>query len=80
MARRTFDVMDICEIFVHWHAGPPEHEIAARGPPKAEPAAGTGPAARSRAAFDKRIEGFRKTADDGPDDDDGMAGSLARTG
>jgi transposase len=28
MARRTFDVMDICEIFTHWHAGRPENEIA----------------------------------------------------
>lgn len=32
-------------------------------------------------ALDKRIEGSRKTADDGPDDDDdGTAGTLARTG
>ena len=28
MARRTFDVIDICEIFRHWHAGRPENEIA----------------------------------------------------
>jgi len=28
MARRTFDVIDICEILVHWHAGRPENEIA----------------------------------------------------
>src|SRR5580658_5177573 len=28
MARRTFDVMDICEIFTHWHAGRSKNEIA----------------------------------------------------
>jgi transposase len=28
MARRTFDVMDICEIFTHWHAGRSKSEIA----------------------------------------------------
>src|SRR5260221_5637379 len=28
MARRTFDVIDICEIFVHWHAGGSKNEIA----------------------------------------------------
>ena len=28
MARRTFDVIDICEIFTHWHAGPSKNEIA----------------------------------------------------
>ena len=28
MARRTFDVIDICEILVHWHAGRPENEVA----------------------------------------------------
>jgi len=28
MARRKFGVIDICEIFVHWHAGRPENEIA----------------------------------------------------
>ena len=28
MARRTFDVIDICEIFVHWHAGRSKNEIA----------------------------------------------------
>jgi hypothetical protein len=32
-------------------------------------------------ALDKRIEDSRKTADDGPDDDeDGAAGSLAEAG
>src|SRR5216683_3774129 len=29
MARRTFDVIDICEIFVHWHAGRSKNEVAA---------------------------------------------------
>jgi transposase len=29
MARRTFDVIDICEIFTHWHAGRSKNEIAA---------------------------------------------------
>ena len=28
MARRTFDVIDICEIFTHWQAGRPENEVA----------------------------------------------------
>jgi transposase len=28
MARRTSGVIDICEIFVHWHAGRPESELA----------------------------------------------------
>jgi transposase len=28
MARRTFDVIDIVEILVHWHAGRSQHEIA----------------------------------------------------
>jgi len=28
VARRTFDVIDICEIFVHWHAGRSKNEIA----------------------------------------------------
>jgi transposase len=28
MARRTFDVIDICEIFEHWHAGRSKNEIA----------------------------------------------------
>lgn len=28
MARRTFDVIDICEIFAHWHAGRSKNEIA----------------------------------------------------
>ena len=28
MARRTFDVIDICEIFVHWHAGRSKNELA----------------------------------------------------
>jgi len=28
MARRTFGVIDICEIFVHWHAGRSKNEIA----------------------------------------------------
>jgi hypothetical protein len=28
MARRTFDVIDICEIFTHWHAGRSKTEIA----------------------------------------------------
>ena len=28
MARRTFDVIDICEIFTHWHAGRSKNEIA----------------------------------------------------
>ena len=28
MARRTFDVIDVCEIFTHWHAGRPENEVA----------------------------------------------------
>jgi transposase len=28
MARRTFDVIDICEIFVHWHAGRSKNEIS----------------------------------------------------
>jgi predicted transcriptional regulator len=29
VARRTFDVIDICEIFTHWHAGRSKNEIAA---------------------------------------------------
>jgi transposase len=29
MARRTFDVIDICEIFTHWHAGRSKKEVAA---------------------------------------------------
>jgi transposase len=29
MARRTFDVIDICEIFTHWHAGRSKNEVAA---------------------------------------------------
>jgi len=28
MARRTFDVVDIIEILVHWHAGRSNSEIA----------------------------------------------------
>src|SRR5258708_6680104 len=28
MARRTFDVIDICEIFVHWHAGRSKNQVA----------------------------------------------------
>ena len=28
VARRTFDVIDICEIFTHWHAGRSKNEIA----------------------------------------------------
>ena len=28
MARRTFDVIDICEILVHWHAGRSKNEVA----------------------------------------------------
>jgi len=28
VARRTFDVIDICEIFTHWHAGRSKSEIA----------------------------------------------------
>jgi hypothetical protein len=28
MARMTFDVIDICEIFTHWHAGRLKNEIA----------------------------------------------------
>ena len=28
MARRTFDVIDICEIFVHWYAGRSKNEVA----------------------------------------------------
>lgn len=28
MARRTFDVVDICEILAHWHAGRSKNEIA----------------------------------------------------
>jgi response regulator of citrate/malate metabolism len=28
MARRTFDVIDICEIFVHWHTGQSKNEMA----------------------------------------------------
>src|ERR1039457_6698575 len=28
MARRTFDVIDICEIFVHWYAGRSKNELA----------------------------------------------------
>ena len=28
MARRTFDVIDFCEIFTHWHAGRSKNEIA----------------------------------------------------
>jgi hypothetical protein len=29
MARRTFYVIDIVEILVHWHAGRSQHELAA---------------------------------------------------
>jgi transposase len=29
MARRTFDVIDICEIFTHWYAGRSKNEVAA---------------------------------------------------
>jgi transposase len=29
MARRTFDVVDICEIFTHWYAGRSKNEVAA---------------------------------------------------
>lgn len=28
MARRTFYVIDIVEILVHWHAGRSQHELA----------------------------------------------------
>src|SRR5258708_21088426 len=28
MARRTFDVIDICEIFEHWYAGRSKNEVA----------------------------------------------------
>jgi transposase len=28
VARRTFDVIDICEILVHWHAGRSKNELA----------------------------------------------------
>src|ERR1035441_2436759 len=28
MARRTFDVIDVTEILMHWHAGRPENEMA----------------------------------------------------
>ena len=28
MARRTFDVIDVCEIFTHWHAGRSKSEVA----------------------------------------------------
>ena len=28
MARRTFDVINICEIFVHWYAGRSKNEVA----------------------------------------------------
>ena len=28
MARRTFDVIDVTEILVHWHAGRSKSEIA----------------------------------------------------
>jgi|GEM_PF-2130574 len=28
MARRTFDVIDICEILVHWYAGRSKNELA----------------------------------------------------
>jgi hypothetical protein len=28
VARRTFDVIDICEIFTHWHAGRSKSELA----------------------------------------------------
>ena len=28
MARRTFDVIDVCEIFTHWHAGRSKNEVA----------------------------------------------------
>ena len=29
MARRTFDVIDITEILIHWHAGRSKNEISA---------------------------------------------------
>src|SRR5688572_30738077 len=29
MARRTFDVVDVTEIFIHWHAGRSISEVAA---------------------------------------------------
>ena len=28
MARRTFDVIDVAEIFMHWHAGRSKNEMA----------------------------------------------------
>ena len=28
VARRTFDVIDVCEIFKHWHAGRSKNEVA----------------------------------------------------
>src|SRR6266536_6517640 len=28
MARRTFDLIDVCEIFTHWHAGRSKNEVA----------------------------------------------------
>ena len=28
MARRTFDVIDVCETFTHWHAGRSKNEVA----------------------------------------------------
>jgi transposase len=28
MARRTFDVVDVCEILIHWHAGRSQSEVA----------------------------------------------------
>ncbi len=30
MASRTFDVIDICEILVHWYAGRSKNEVADR--------------------------------------------------
>jgi hypothetical protein len=45
------------------------------------PVAGAPAVPRSGAALDKRIEGAKKPAEQGPDDDDdGTAGVLARTG
>jgi len=29
MARRTFDVVDVTEILIHWHAGRSSNEMAA---------------------------------------------------
>jgi hypothetical protein len=33
MARRSFYVIDIVEILVHWYAGRSQHELAASQPP-----------------------------------------------